>query len=264
VTNDTFVTVRKGLETKFRAAEVSPQRPRRGRRRASFDRWRASRPFFGSWSPIELQPSSLDALDRDELAKDRIRVLLQRYGVLFRELVARELPALRWPRLFRALRLMELSGEVLAGHFFRGVRGLQFISRAAFRELKRGLPEDAIYWLSAADPASLCGVDVEGLKGELPARHATSHVVYHGPRLVVVSKRRGAELAIRVDAEHPHLGDYFNFLKVLLTRDFQPLKAIDVETINGEPAGRSPYCTALGEIFRLERDVRSVKLWKRY
>ncbi len=264
VANDTFVAVRKGLETKFQPVDVAPSRRRRGRRRGSFDRWRASRPFFGSWYPIGALPSIQDALDRDELAKDRIRVLLQRYGVLFRELLLRELPALRWPRVFRSLRLMELSGEVLAGHFFRGVRGLQFVSRSAFRELKRGLPEDAVYWLSAADPASLCGVDVEGLKGKLPARHATTHLVYHGARLVVVSKRKGRELEIRVGAEHPHLGDYFTFLKVLLTRDFQPLKAIDVETINGEPAQKSPYCAALGEIFRLERDVKSVKLWKRY
>ena len=266
VANDSYVAVRKGVATKFQPAE--PARARRGvprqRRRAGAGRWRASRPWFGSWYVVEPPLSAGDALERDELAKDRIRVLLQRYGIVFRELLQRELPTLKWARVFRALRLMELSGEVLAGHFFSGVGGLQFISHAAFRELRRGLPRDAIFWLSAADPASLAGVEVEGLKGTLPARLASNHLVYHGSRLVMTSKRRGRELDLDVGPDHPHLDDYFEVLKVFLTREFQPLSAVEIETINGEPAGKSPYCDKLGEVFRLTREPRSIKLWKRY
>ncbi len=265
VANDTFLAVRKGIENKFEAAELPTRTRQHPGRRRSFVRWRTTRPYYGSWYVVEpVDTESLDALDREELSKDRVRVLLQRYGVLFRELLQRELPALQWSKLFRALRLMELSGEVLAGRFFEGVRGLQFASKAAFRELRQGLPEDAIYWLCAADPASLCGIGIEELKSELPARHQTTHLVYHGTRLVVVSKRKGRELDVRVDPEHPHLTEYFEFLKVSLTRDFQPWKMIEIETINGETARKSPYCAVLGEIFRLTRDVRSVKLWKRY
>ena len=266
VANDTFLAVRKGIESKFQPAELPARGSRHPSRRRAFDRWKTTRTYYGNWYVVEpgAGVETLDALDREELAKDRVRVLLQRYGVLFRELVQRELPALQWSQLFRALRLMELSGEVLAGRFFEGVRGLQFVSRAAFRELRQGLPEDTIFWLCAADPASLCGVDIEGLKSELPARHQTTHLVYHGTRLVMVSKRKGRELDVRVGADHPHMADYFEVLKVLLTRDFQPLKSIEIETVNGEAARESPYCAVLGEIFRLTRDVRSVKLWKRY
>ena len=266
VANDSFVAVRKGVENKFEPVELAAAggRARSSRRRSSFDRWKASRPYFGNWYRIEPAAGARDALEEEELTKDRIRVLLQRYGVLFRELLLREPPPLRWARVFRSLRLMELSGEVLAGHFFTGVRGLQFMSHAAFRELRRGLPEDAIYWLSAADPASLAGIDVEGLKGALPARLASNHLVYHGTQLRMVSKRRGRELDLRCGADHPHLADYFEVLKVLLTREFQPLTAIDVETINGEPAAGSPYRARLSDTFRLTREPRSVKLWKRY
>ncbi len=49
----------------------------------------------------------------EELRRDRVRALLRRYGVLFRELLERELPPLRWGELFRTLRLMELSGRFL-------------------------------------------------------------------------------------------------------------------------------------------------------
>ena len=51
---------------------------------------------------------------------------------------------------------------------------------------------------------------------------------------------------------------------IQLDADSRPLKSIEIETVNGEPARESPYCAVLGEIFRLTRDVKSVKLWKRY
>jgi len=266
VTNDTFVAVRKGIASKFQPTELAAgRRPgRRLRRRGAAARWQASRPFYGGWSPIPDPLEPLDALEREELAKDRARLLLDRYGVLFRELLRRELPPLQWSRVFRALRLMELSGELLAGHFFRGVPGLQFISHGAFRELRRGLPEDAVYWLSAADPASVAGVRVEGLEGELPPRHVTTFLVYHGARTVLVVRRRGRELDFRVGADHPALGEYVEVLKVLLTRQVRPLRSLEVETINGEPARHSPYCGPLSEIFRLDRQTRSIRLWKRY
>ena len=101
-------------------------------------------PLFGRLvspgSPTQAS-EPLDALDLEELNKDRVRVLLDRYGVLFRELLSRELPAFQWSRVFRSLRMMELSGEVLAGQFFEGVHGLQFASQAAYRRLRAGLPK---------------------------------------------------------------------------------------------------------------------------
>ncbi|MEM7351559.1 MAG: DEAD/DEAH box helicase [Acidobacteriota bacterium] len=267
VSNDGYLAVRKGIETKFQPTEL-PTRGRgarpRSRRRGGAARWQASRPGFGHWFVVETTAPPQDALEAEELTKDRIRVLLQRYGVLFRELLVRELPPLQWSRVFRALRLMELSGEVLAGHFFAGVRGLQFASHTAFRALQRGLPQDAVYWLAAVDPASLAGVEVEGLKGTLPSRLPSNHLVYHGARLVVSSQRRGRELEVRCRPDHPRLRDYYAFLKVLMTRDVMPRSSIDIETINGEPAVGSPYCATLGEVFRLTREPRGVKLWKKY
>ncbi|NJL27066.1 MAG: ATP-dependent helicase, partial [Thermoanaerobaculia bacterium] len=230
----------------------------------AFDRWQSARPFYGNWFRLRLPAAELDALEHEELVKDRVRVLLARWGLIFRELLVRELAPLQWGQVFRTLRLMELSGEVVAGHFFAGIRGLQFLSHAAFKTLRKGLAQDVVWWLSAADPASLAGVEVEGLRTELPARQRTTHLVYHGTRLVLVSLRRGKELDIRVAPEDPHFEDYLEVFKVLLTREFRPLRAIEIETINGEPALASPYTERLGEHFHLTREQRSVKLWKRY
>ena len=210
---------------------------------------------------LETEP---DALEVEELNRGRVRQVLQRYGILFRELLARELPALRWSSLFRTLRIMELSGEVLAGYFFQDIPGLQFISPAGLRRLRKGLPADSIYWMGALDPASPCGLALEALKGRLPPRRAGTHLVYHGVDPVVVSKRRGRDLQIDVDPDHPFLRDYLGFLKVLLTRQFDPMHGIAVESINYQPAADSPYAATLAEIFSVSREPGVLRLRRRY
>ncbi len=78
------------------------------------------------------------------------------------------------------LRVLELAGEVVGGVFFEGIEGPQFVSPAGLRALGEGLPEGAFYWMSAADPASLCGVRVAGLA--LPRRLAGTLLAYAGAR----------------------------------------------------------------------------------
>ncbi len=276
VTNTAFAAVRQGILNRFRPAEPAAdrwvsERRRQSQRRARrhrFERWRSSRPFAGDWYRLDgiagEEPESRDALDLEELNKDRVRLLLHRYGVLFRELLERELPALRWGRLFRTLRLMELSGEVLAGQFFDDVPGLQFASPAAFRRLEEGLPDDAVVWMSAADPASPAGLGLDALQGRYPARLPSNHLVFHGPRLVVASRRHAAELDLHAEPDHPLLGDYLAFLKVLLTRQFDPRRGLTVETINGEPAATTPYAPRLAGLFQATREGGALKLRRSY
>jgi ATP-dependent Lhr-like helicase len=264
VVNDGFAAVRRGVETRFRPVELKPRPEGRLSRRPRFERWKGSRPFAGSWSRVAEGDRAVDALEAEELAKDRARILLDRYGVVFRELLEHELPALQWGRMFRALRLMELGGEVVAGQFFTGLPGLQFASHAALRRLRGGVPEDGIWWVNAADPASPCGLPIDGLVGSLPRRVSTSHLVFHGHRLVVSSERRGRVLSIRVGPDHPDLARYLAFLRVLLTRAVRPMRAVVVETINGDPAASTPYRAALAALFHTTRDGSTLRLMRRY
>ena len=240
VSSDSFQTVRRGIAGGFRAEESSRDGARRGRR---FDRWQAARPGSGYWFRVNLPgPGDRDALEEEELARDRIRQVLKRCGVVYREILEAELPLLRWSRLFRSLRLMEFSGEVVTGRFFEGIHGLQFALPSVLEELAAEAESgDEVWWLNAADPASFCGVDVPGLKAQLPPRLSTTHVVFHGAAVVLVSRRRGRELEVRVLPDAPRLADYLSFVKVLTGRDARPLSAVHVETINGEPALSSVY-----------------------
>ncbi len=261
ISNDAFATLRKGLLTNFAPFSL----PKEGGRpsRSAYNRWVSTRPLSGNWYAIDPERIEKDPLDEAELVKDRVRQLFRRYGLLFRELLAGELPLLQWPKIFKALRIMELSGEILSGHFFEGIPGVQFISHEAFRFLNEPLPDESIYWLNATDPASLCGIKLDALRGLLPSRLSTTHLVYHGQGLVVISRRNGRALEFLVPPDAPHLHKYLAFFKSLLTRDFDPEKIILVETINKKPALQSEYADPLVE-FGFSRYYKGLELVKRY
>jgi ATP-dependent Lhr-like helicase len=258
IANDTFLTLRRGMEAGFKVPAIWPEK--RGRRgpsgqRHRFSQWKAALPFAGNWYRVPEPDRAQDPVEEAEKNKDRVRLLLDRYGVLFRELLLRELPAFRWSAVFRTLRLMELSGEVLTGYFFRGVPGPQFISHEAFRILQEGMEEHRIYWISATDPASLCGLDLAPLKdARLPRRVMGTHLVYRGTTLLLVSRQNGKKLTFRVPPDDPQVEDCLEFLRVLLTRQFKPLRRITLETINGEAPARSPYLNALRTRFDVSTD----------
>jgi len=260
VSNDGFASVRKGILTKF---SVQPHREGGALRPTLARRWHKEQEGTGNWFLVPRERQPVDPLEREELNKERVRVLLNRYGILFRELLQREPAPLQWRALFRTLRIMELSGELLAGHFFEGIPGLQFISPDAFRMLNEGLSQDVVYWMNAADPASLCGSGLDGLPDRLPPRLPSTHLVYHGTQLVLVSRRYGKELEFLVGPDEPRLKDYLGLFRALLTREFNPVKRVVVDTVNGVPAAGSPYAGPL-KAFGFQAAYQGLELWRQY
>ena len=96
------------------------------------------------------------------------RVLLCRYGVLFRELLAREANAPKWRDLLPVLRRLEARGEIRGGRFVSGAFGEQFaLSEAGdgLREARRrsaARSTEAAIVVSGADPLNLAGILVPG------------------------------------------------------------------------------------------------------
>jgi ATP-dependent Lhr-like helicase len=228
-----------------------------------FSRWKGSLPFAGNWFLLPPSQPVEDLLEIEEQLKDRVRLLLDRYGMLFRELLDHEAPSFRWSRVFRALRLMELSSEVLSGYFFRDIPGPQFISPRAFQVLQGRLPVKKIYWLNAVDPASLCGVPLVAIKGEMPRRLPGNHIVYQGSKLVIISQQNGRSLTIKVPPEDPDLTEFYGFLRHLLSRQFQPLRRINIDTINGEAAVDSPYLNSLKTNFDIMSHNEGLIIYRR-
>jgi ATP-dependent Lhr-like helicase len=92
-------------------------------------------------------------------------MLLRRYGVVFRELLAREAVVPRWRELLISFRRLEDRGEVRGGRFVSGFLGEQFALPEAVESLRalRNLPASGeTITLSAADPLNLVGILVPG------------------------------------------------------------------------------------------------------
>jgi ATP-dependent Lhr-like helicase len=271
VSNDTFSALRRGLENRFKVAETLDRQRRAqrayGRRgdRRHLSRWKETQAYPGNWLllPQDSYCDDEDLIEQEERRKDRVRILLDRYGILFRELLYREPPLFRWSEVFRTLRLMELSGEVLAGYFFQGIPGPQFMSHRGLGLFQSASPENAIYWMSAVDPASLSGIPLDSMRGRWPRRVEGTHLVFRGKDLVLICRRKGKQLAFLTALEDPLLGNYLIVLRHLLTREFSPLRRIVVETINDIPAVQSPFLPVLQQNFDTVVDVKQVSLYRK-
>ncbi len=109
-------------------------------------------------------------LSRQSLAGDKDRAvafarqLLDRWGVVFRDLLARESLAPPWREVLVELRRMEAKGEIRGGRFVSGFPGEQFARPEAIELLRaiRRNPERHVPHIVPADPLNLAGIIVPG------------------------------------------------------------------------------------------------------
>jgi ATP-dependent Lhr-like helicase len=116
----------------------------------------------GRWSLLHTEGA-----DRDRSVESCCWMLLRRYGVVFRDLLARETNLPRWRELQIGYRRLEDRGEVRGGRFVDGFLGEQFALPAAVESLRahRERPQNANserVVIAAADPLNLVGVIVPG------------------------------------------------------------------------------------------------------
>jgi ATP-dependent Lhr-like helicase len=116
----------------------------------------------GRWSLLHTEGA-----DRDRSVESCCWMLLRRYGVVFRDLLARETNLPRWRELQIGYRRLEDRGEVRGGRFVDGFQGEQFALPVAVESLRaqRKLPPHANaerIVIAAADPLNLVGIVVPG------------------------------------------------------------------------------------------------------
>ena len=119
----------------------------------------------GRWSLPRRVTVAADASALGDPAVEHIaRVLLRRYGVVFRKLLERESGMPPWRELFYVYRRMEARGEIRGGRFIGGFSGEQFaLSDAA--DLLRCVSRDAAVdrgSISGSDPLNLIGIVTPG------------------------------------------------------------------------------------------------------
>ncbi len=137
----------------------------RGRRIALFGLEEA-----GRWSLTHRATAAaeLPLQHGDDIHQSAAWLLLRRYGIVFRRLLAREgswLPP--WHALLRIYRRLEAQGHVRGGRFVAGVSGEQFAlpdAVGALRAARARARAGVLVSLSAADPLNLTGILIPGAR----------------------------------------------------------------------------------------------------
>ena len=257
VSADSFGALRAGSARDYSlAAPTAPpstaQRLRSGARRHARN---ASQGWPGHWFLLpEDQTGDDDPLTELETAKDRVRILLDRYGIVSREIANREGGPFRWAPLFRAMRVMELSGEIVAGLFFHGLSGPQFAAPAAIRQLQRSRAVDS-FWVNAADPVAPTALGIDW-PAPLPHRRTNNYLAFHRGSVVLTAENHGRRLGFARDLE----GDAFGSAVALLTHLLTVRRKIPIDSIDAAPPNESPYLPRLADVFEVARDHRRVEL----
>jgi ATP-dependent Lhr-like helicase len=149
VTADGFDALRSLSDAKRRLGEKGL----RARPRSSSGRW-------------TLLPAATERIDREAFA----RRLLARWGVVFRDVIARESLAPPWRELLVVLRRLEARSEIRGGRFVAGYVGEQFALPEAIdavRALRRAGAEPEQLAIGAYDPLNLTGIIVPATPGSL-------------------------------------------------------------------------------------------------
>jgi ATP-dependent Lhr-like helicase len=243
VSNDHFDVIRKGEDRGARVAE--PGTPRtallRGAR-AAFRPPPSPARAEGRWSLLPWgQP------DAESHAVLQASVLLNRYGIVARELALLDPWMPPWRVLYEVLSRMEMAGEVRRGYFVEGLSGAQFALPEAAQMLQDlHLPSMAaapVVLLHSLDPANLYGagapLDVPLLDGGTRPllRRAGHWLVLRAGRPVLLVEGQGKRLTALASASREDVAAAVACLPGLLDADrgLGARHRLTVEEWNGRP-----------------------------
>jgi ATP-dependent Lhr-like helicase len=133
------------------------------KRRAGQGNGRTTRPRHsaGRWALLYTDHT----VERNRAVEATCWMLLKRYGVVFRDVLARETNLPKWRELQVAYRRLEDRGEIRGGRFVDGFVGEQFalpVALESLRAARKIQPDGQVITISAADPLNLVGILVPG------------------------------------------------------------------------------------------------------
>jgi len=208
----------------------------------------------GRWSR---RPSAA-AGDREEQAWGAVRLLLDRYGVLTRDLVERDSLAIRWREAGPILSRMEWRGEVDRGLFVDGLTGLQFATSGMSSILAGEEPEcGELLLVGACDPANVWGdvISIERPDGTSYSlrHHAGNGLVMRDGRPVLAVENHGDRLVPLVDLDASTRREALRKLERLVSGT-SARTVIRVRTWDGAPIVDTPVADELERMGFMRED----------
>jgi ATP-dependent helicase Lhr and Lhr-like helicase len=262
VTNDAFAPLRAPRLTLARAQRNAARAGRAGRRFSS-RRGGAQAQVQGRWSLTErLFEVPAQPVDGgggggwDPSSRRRVlaELLLERYGILTRELVLAEGVPGGFSAIYPELSQLETLGVARRGYFVEGLGGAQFALPGAVERLRaQKAPEEAApLVLAATDPAQPYGAALAWPKrddaeraapGRRPSRTPGALVVLAGSEPVLYLERGGRALQSLVDAEDSRIPAALEALADHAKAG--RVRRIALEKVDGEPVMGTPWEAAL-------------------
>ncbi|HEV3069951.1 MAG TPA: DEAD/DEAH box helicase [Solirubrobacteraceae bacterium] len=188
----------------------------------------------GRWSLTA--PLFAERVDPALRRRAQAELLLERYGILTRELVLAEGIAGGFAALYPELCQLETLGVARRGYFVEGLGGAQFALPGAVERLRsQPRPAEAPpLVLAATDPAQPYGAALPwpGRGARRPARAAGAQVVLVGSQPVLYLERGARALQVLVEPEDPRLPAALQALAAH-ARSGRP-RRIALEKVDGE------------------------------
>lgn len=235
VTNDRYDVVRRGEPPSNAETTAVASRPRLRSMRSAFD-------LEGRWS---LLPWGRPA--PEEQLVFQASLLLNRYGVVARELALLDPWMPSWRVLYEVLSRMELAGDVRRGYFAEGLSGAQFALPEAARRLEEcATPSTAaapVVLLHSLDPANLYGsgapLDIPLLDGGTRpfVRRAGNWLTLKAGRPVLIVEQQGRKLTALASASREEIATAAALLPGILDADrkLAGQHKLTVDEWNGQP-----------------------------
>ncbi|HKG37755.1 MAG TPA: DEAD/DEAH box helicase [Conexibacter sp.] len=271
VTNDAFAPLRAPRLTLARAQRAAGRSAAgRAGRRFSSRRGGAQAQVQGRWSLTE-RLFEVPAQPVDPSARRRVlaELLLERYGILTRELVLAEGVPGGFSAIYPELAQLETLGVARRGYFVEGLGGAQFALPGAVERLRaQKAPEEAPpLVLAATDPAQPYGAALPWPKrdgepvgagdtarpagartatGRRPSRTPGALVVLAGSEPVLYLERGGRALQSLVEADDPRVGPALQALADHARAG--RIRRIALEKVDGESVMGTPWEAALAEV----------------
>ena len=146
----------------------------------------------------------LDPNDEDGLSRYAFH-LLNRWGVVFKQLLDREQLLIPWSELRRVFSQLEARGEIRGGRFVAHISGEQFATKEAIsllRQVRRDGPSSQPCVLSAYDPLNLAGIIT---KDRRVPRARNSHVLLMGGQFL--ASREAGKIMVFPTSSPPLLSE---------------------------------------------------------
>jgi ATP-dependent Lhr-like helicase len=197
-------------------------------------------PAAGRWSLVADRLTA--AVKPTERAAALAQQLLQRYGIITRDVAQAESIAGGFSAVYTVLRAMEEAGRIRRGYFVSGVGATQFALPAALdtlRSLKHDPEEPEVVHVAAADPANPYGTLLkwpgERLEpGRGPSRSAGASVILVNGEAAAWAGR-GRQLLVWLPADEPQQSITASAVATRLAA-----AGLLIDEINGLPAADHP------------------------